>query len=118
MRYLGVEVLKQDYVWGDNDSMIRSATVPDSELHMRHSILSFHSVQSMIESGYINLQHIKSEYNLADIITKYWGYQGTYHDLIEPVFHHARNTAALFRDDTLEVNDSQGPEDIININGE
>ena len=47
--------------------------------------------------------HIETKYNFADILTKHWGYQGTYYELIQPVFHHAGNTAALFLDDLLEV---------------
>ena len=47
--------------------------------------------------------HIETKYNFADILTKHWGYQGTYYELIQPVFHHVGNTAALFLDDLLEV---------------
>ena len=47
--------------------------------------------------------HIETKYNFADILTKHWGYQGTYYELIQPVFHHEGNTAALFLDDMLEV---------------
>ena len=36
-------------------------------------------------------------------MTKYWGYKGTYYELIQPVFHHEGNTVALFLDDMLEV---------------
>ena len=98
--------------------MIKSSTVPDAKLHKRHNILSFHFVRSIIARGFINLQHIKSEYNLADILTKHWGYQEVYHNLIQPVFHHAGNTATLFLDDTLEVDDTMGPDNIIIIHGE
>ena len=47
--------------------------------------------------------HIETKYNFADILTKHWGYQGTYYELIQPVFHHEGNPAALFFDDTIEV---------------
>ena len=92
-----------NYVWGDNKSMIDSSTVPEAKLHKRHNILSFHYVRSMISQGYINLQHLASEWNFADILTKNWSYQSSYHELIQPVFHHSGNTAALFLDDTLEL---------------
>ena len=92
-----------DYVWGDNESMINSSTIPESKLNKRHNILSFHYVRSMISRGYINLQHIASEWNFADILTKNWAYQSSYRELIQPVFHHSGNTAALFLDDTLEL---------------
>ena len=120
LRYLGAPVYKTDYTWGDNDAQINSATIPDAKLHKRHNILSFHFVRSMIACGYINLQHIKSECNIADILTKHWGYQGTY-ELIRPIFHFGGNTAGLYLDDTLEVDRVLGPEEleaIITINGE
>ena len=92
-----------DYVWGDNESMINSSTIPEPKLNKRHNILSFHYVRSMISRGYINLQHIASEWNFSDILTKNWAYQSSYRELIQPVFHHSGNTAALFLDNTLEL---------------
>ena len=86
--------------------MINSSTIPESKLNKRHNILSFHYIRSMISRGYINLQHLASEWNFADILTKNWSYQSSYHELIQPVFHHPGNTAALFLDDTLELDAS------------
>ena len=107
-----------DYIWGDNETMINSSTIPDAKLHKRHNILSFHFVRSMVARGYINMLHIISKYNFADILTKHWGYQGTYyHELIQPVFHHVGNTANLFLDNTLEVDASFNPEEMIGILG-
>ena len=106
-----------DYVWGDNESMINSSTIPESKLNKRHNILSFHYVRSMISQGYINLQHIASEWNFANILTKHWAYQNSYHELIQPVFHHPGNTAALFLDDTLELDASIADGTIFGILG-
>ena len=44
LRYLGAPILNESLVWGDNESMINSASVPDARLHKRHNILSFHYV--------------------------------------------------------------------------
>ena len=55
--------------------------------------------------------HIALKYNFAVILTKHWSYQGTYYELIQPVFHHESNTVALFLDDTLEVDTSINEED-------
>ena len=102
LRYLGKPVDEMDYVQ-DNKSMINSSTIPETKLHKRHNILSLHYVRSMISQGYINLQHLASEWNFADILRKNWSYQSSYHELIQPVFHHSGNTAVLFIDDTLEL---------------
>ena len=59
LRYLGKPVGEMDYVWGDNESMINSSTVPDAKLHKRHHILSFHFVRGTISKLYIlSLIHI------------------------------------------------------------
>ena len=53
-RYPGQPVGEMDYVWGDNENMINSPTVPEAKLHKRYSILSFHYIRSIISRGYIN----------------------------------------------------------------
>ena len=57
--------------------------------------------------------HIKTKCNFPYILTKHWGYQGTHYELIQSVFHHEGNIAALFLDDTLEVDVSINGEDSI-----
>ena len=71
----------------------------------------------MIARGYVNLQHIASEWNFADILTKHWAYQNSYNELIQPVFHHPGNTAALFLDGTLELDASIADGTIFGILG-
>ena len=112
-RYLGNPVGETDYVWGDNVSMINNPTVCEAKLHKRHNILPFHYVRSMISRGYINLQHLASEWNFTNILTQHWSYQSSYYELIQPVFHHSGNTVALFLDDTLELDVSIAAEGAI-----
>ena len=106
-----------DYVWGDNESIINSLKIPEAKLHKQYNILSFHYVGSIISQGYINLQHLASRLNFADILTKNWYYQSSYHELIQPVFRHPGNTAALFLNDTLEVDISIAEGSIFGILG-
>ena len=114
---LGKPVGEMDYVWGDNKSMIDSSTIPEARLHKRHNILSFHYVRSMISRGYIYLEHLASEWNFADILTKNWSYQSSYYKLIQPVYHHSGDTAALFLDDILELDVSIAEGSIFGILG-
>ena len=79
--------------------MINSATFPYARLHKRHNILSFHYVRSMIARGYIALTHVNSKDNLADVVTKHWGYNSV-KDLLKPVFSHAGNTKDLIAEDS------------------
>jgi len=46
-----------------------------------------------------------------------WSYQSSYHKLVYPAFHQAGNTAALFLDDTLEVDVSIAEGSIFGILG-
>ena len=83
--------------------MINSSTITKAKLHKRHNILLFHFVRNMILQGYTNMQYLALQWNFANILTKNWSYQSNYHELIQPVFHYSRNTAALFLDHTLKV---------------
>ena len=77
-----------------------------AKLHKRHNILSFHFVRSILSQQYINLMHIKSEYNCSDVLTKHWGYNVVWKHILQPLFHFAGNTANLMYDDTLLVDTS------------
>ena len=57
VQYLGAPVNLISYAWGDNESMINSATNPDARLHKRHNILSFNFVRKVIAAklGEINV---------------------------------------------------------------
>jgi hypothetical protein len=93
-RYLGVPIHDISYVFGDNESMINSSNFPYARLHKRHNILSYHYVRSMIARGFISLNHLVSKSNLADIVTKHWGYSSAY-PLLRPVLHHMGDTGML-----------------------
>ena len=45
LRYLGVPLKPKSYMFGDNKSVVTSATIPHSLLSKRHSILSYHRVR-------------------------------------------------------------------------
>ena len=114
LRYLGVEVYDISYMWGDNESQILSSTIPHAKLHKRHQILSFHYVRSIISQGWINLQHIRSESNASDPLTKHWGYNSVWKLILRPLFHHVGDTRNLTEDDTIYVDRSSTHEDLLN----
>ena len=104
-----------DSVWGDNKSTIDSSIIPEARLHKRHNILSFHYVRGKISRGYINLQLVSSIF--ANILTKNWSYHSSYYELIQSLFHHSGNTAALFLGNTLELDVSITEKSIFGILG-
>ena len=48
LRYLGVPIKSKSYMFGDNRSVLTSATLPHSTLSKRHNILAFNRKISMI----------------------------------------------------------------------
>ena len=61
-------------MFGDNESVVNSATTVHAKLHKRHTMLSFHRVREAIASGMIAFLHIPGDMNPADILSKHWGY--------------------------------------------
>lgn len=75
LRYLGVPVHSKTYLFGDNKSVVDSATTPHAKLHKCHSPSSFHRVKDAIAAKFIEFHHIPGNINPADILSKHWGYQ-------------------------------------------
>ena len=48
------------------------------------------------------MHHVVSKSNVADIVTKHWGYSLVY-NLLKPVFGHEGDTYELFEDDSPEA---------------
>ena len=44
LRYLGVPVVEKSYLFGDNQSVVTSSTVPHSSLNKQHNALLYHRV--------------------------------------------------------------------------
>ena len=64
--------MSKSYMFGDNRSVVTSATLPHSTLSKRHNILSFHRVREAIAAKIIDFHWIQSEYNLSDMLSKHW----------------------------------------------
>jgi hypothetical protein len=75
LRYMGIPVLESSILFGDNQSVVDSATVPHSKLNKRHMALSYHKVREIIASKAMRFEWIASGENPADILSKHWGYQ-------------------------------------------
>ena len=91
------------YVFGDNESMVNSSTIPHAHLHKRHDILSYHYVRSMIPSGFLSMQHLPSESSAADVCSKNWGYQSAWKQILQPILNWAGDVGDLVEQDPLHV---------------
>jgi hypothetical protein len=98
LRYLGVEVKGSTMMFGDNESVVNSSSVPHARLHKRHNALSFHRVREGIAAGIAKFHHIKSGDNPADILSKQWGYKQAW-PLLQPLLFWEGDTNDLIEDE-------------------
>ena len=90
LRYLGVLVRDKSYMFGDNESVIQSASKLHSKLHKRHNMLSFHFVREAVAAGYVQVTHIPGKINPADIL-RHWGYSDVW-SIMKPLLFHEGDT--------------------------
>ena len=74
LRYLGVNLVGKTYLFGDNESVVKSCTVPHSALKKRHNALAYHRVREAIAAKILAFIHIPGVLNPADILSKHWGH--------------------------------------------
>ena len=72
LRYLGTPITTKSFLFGDNRSVVTSATLPHSTLTKRHNILAFHRVREAIAAKLMAFYWIQSAYNLSDMLSKHW----------------------------------------------
>jgi len=96
-RYLGVPIETPTVVFGDNESMVNTASVPQGKLQKRHNALSFHRVRECIAAGIARLHHIAGTTNPADILSKHWDYAGIW-AVLRPLLFWRGDTAEIAKD--------------------
>ena len=74
LRYLGVPLAGPAHMFGDNQSVITSSTIPHSSLSKRHNALSYHRVREAIAGKVIRFFYVPGKDNPADILSKHCGY--------------------------------------------
>ena len=55
---------------GDNMAVVLNTTIPSSTLKKKHQACNYHKIRESIAAGFIEYAHIRSEDNVADILTK------------------------------------------------
>ena len=92
--YLGVPIEGPSILLGDNESVVKGATIPHRKLNKRHLILSWHYVRQAIATGTYDYVHIPGKINPADILTKHWSY-GTVWGMLKPILFWSGDTGEL-----------------------
>ena len=98
LRYLGVPLREQCFMFGDNESVVNSASIPHAKLHKRHIALSFHRVRESIAAGVMTFRFLAGKDNPADILSKHWGYQQVW-NILQPIL--------FWRGDTMDLISNQ-----------
>ncbi len=57
-------------IYGDNQSVAISTTMPSISLKKRHNALAYHRVREVVAVGIISFRLIRSALNWADVATK------------------------------------------------
>ena len=71
LRMLGAPIEGPIWMFGDNKSMIDSASQPSGRLQKRHLILTWHRLREKAAMGIVRFLHITSTENVADCLTKH-----------------------------------------------
>jgi hypothetical protein len=66
-------------MFGDNESVVNSSSIPHAKLHKRHTALSFHRVREVVASKYIGFHFLPGACNPADILSKHYSYAANWH---------------------------------------
>jgi hypothetical protein len=88
-------------MFGDNQAVVKSSTIPEAKLHKRHTLLSFHRVREAIAARMIVFIHIDGRINPADILSKHWGHQQVWGNL-KPLLFWAGDTIDTFVHDGVK----------------
>ena len=102
LRYLGVPIREQSYMFGDNKTVIDGSTIPHAKLHKRHNALSFHRVREAVASGMLLMYYMPGDINPADILSKHWGYQQIW-KILQPLLFYQGDTADLLKETRLQA---------------
>ena len=99
LRYLVALIGAKCFFFGDNRSVVTSATLPHSTLTKRHNILTFHRVREAIVAKLMAFYWIQSAYNLSDMLSKHWDHPTVYPMILE-VFNTRGNITLIPREAT------------------
>ena len=95
LMYLGVPVRSKSYMFGDNKSVVDSASIPTSTLSKKSTLASYHRVREAIAAGYIQFNWKDGKSNPADILSKHWEFANIW-PLLQPLL--------FWKGDTNELN--------------
>ena len=80
--------MKESVLFGDNETVVKSITLPHAKLHKRHNMLSYHKARECVAAGIFQMVHIMGKCNPADILSKHWDMPSVWDMLKAMLFWH------------------------------
>ena len=105
LRYLGAPIGAKSFLFGDNRSVVTSATLPHSTLTKRHNILAFHRVREAIAAKLMASYWIQSAYNLSDMLSKHWDHPTVYPVILKLLI--TRGNITLIHKEATQENEKE-----------
>ena len=98
LQYLGVPIRESSYLFEDNESAVKSGSIPHSQLSKRHHVLACHCTREAVASKMVSFHHIPGDVNPANVLSKHWGHSQV-HSLLRPLLFYKGDTSELIMDD-------------------
>ena len=70
LRMMGIPIDGPSWMFGDNQSVITSSTIPESTLNKRQNALSYHLVRECVAAKMINFMPVSGKVYPSDLLTK------------------------------------------------
>ena len=67
---LGVRIKEPTILYGDNQGMVQSSTLIDSECKKKHIVFEYHKMWECVVAKIVNPVKVGTEMNLSDVLTK------------------------------------------------
>ena len=67
---MGIAIAGPSYIYGDNLSVVKNASIPESTLNKKSNQVCYHFVWEAVAMGECLVAHVRTHLNLADVATK------------------------------------------------
>ena len=101
LRYLGVPIKGPSFVFGDNESVMNSISLPHGKLHKRHNALSYHRTREDEAAGITRHHHLPGTKNPSDVLSKHWAYSDVW-PVLRPLLFWEYDTADIDDEEIIE----------------
>ena len=98
LQYLGVPTRELLCLFGDNQSVVKSGSIPHSQLSKHHHALAYHYTREAVASKMVSFHHIPGDLNPANVLSKHWGHSQVY-SLLRPLLFYKGDVSELITDD-------------------